>query len=342
MNDSFYNILGVSEKSSKEEIKKSYRALSMKYHPDKNPGNTECVAKFQKINEAYETLGDDDKRRDYDNENNNPFLKMARQGGMGGMNMGGMGGMNMGGMNMGGMNMGGMNMGGMNMGGMEGMNNIDELFNSIFQGGPFGMGMPGFMNPNANIHVFHNGKKINMNNIQKPQPINETIVISMEQVLNGANIPINIERWIIENGNKINEHETIYVTIPQGIDDNEIILVKDKGNSINETCKGDIKIFIKIENTTYFERNGLDLLINQKITLKEALCGFSFELKYINDKVYTVNNNIGNVITPGYKKIIKNMGLTRDNHVGNLIINFTIDFPSDLTIEQINSLQEIL
>ena len=66
MSESFYNILGVNEKSSKEEIKKAYRTLSMKYHPDKNPGNTESVSKFQKINEAYETLGDEQKKYEYD------------------------------------------------------------------------------------------------------------------------------------------------------------------------------------------------------------------------------------------------------------------------------------
>jgi len=67
----YYEMLGVNRESSKEDIKKAYRRLSMKHHPDKNPGNKEAEDKFKEINEAYSTLSDDDKRRSYDNPN--PF-----------------------------------------------------------------------------------------------------------------------------------------------------------------------------------------------------------------------------------------------------------------------------
>jgi molecular chaperone DnaJ len=67
----YYSILGVSKQSSAEEIKKAYRKLAMKYHPDKNPNNPEAETKFKKITEAYETLSDPGKRKKYDNPN--PF-----------------------------------------------------------------------------------------------------------------------------------------------------------------------------------------------------------------------------------------------------------------------------
>ena len=76
--------------------------------------------------------------------------------------------------------------------------------------------------------------------------------------------------------------------------------------------------------------------------MKEALCGFSFDLKYINGKSYTINNNSGNIITPGYKKVIPNMGLKRDDHVGNLIIIFEVEFPNKLTAETMQTLREVL
>jgi len=60
----------------------------------------------------------------------------------------------------------------------------------------------------------------------------------------------------------------------------------------------------------------------------------------LNNKIYSLNNNKGNVITPEYKKIYPNMGLTRDEHTGNLIIHFHIDFPDKLTDEQINKFLE--
>jgi DnaJ family protein A protein 2 len=170
----------------------------------------------------------------------------------------------------------------------------------------------------------------------------KNISINIESVLTGVKIPVDIERWLIENENKVFEKETLYVDIPQGIDDNEIIILRDKGNIVNERCKGDVKIFIKIENHTEFTRNGLDLIIEKNITLKDALCGFSFELKYLNGKTYTLNNNVGNIIPDKYRKIIPNMGLTRDEHKGKLIIIFNIDFPTSLSEEKIAKLREIL
>ena len=66
MSESYYKILGVSEQATQEEIKRAYRQLSLKSHPDKNPGDSEAIGRFQKISESYEVWGDVDKRREYD------------------------------------------------------------------------------------------------------------------------------------------------------------------------------------------------------------------------------------------------------------------------------------
>jgi DnaJ family protein B protein 11 len=327
MAESFYKILGVSEQATQEEIKRAYRQLSLKSHPDKNPGDSEASGRFHKISEAYEILGDVEKRREYDMVSKNPFMRM---GGMPGSGM------------QGGMPHGGMGMpGGIHV-------NMDDILQNLFGFG--GMGGPGMMPPGmggfppgANIHVFRNGVPININNaMQKPTPIIKNIPINMEQVMNGANIPVEIERWILENGNKVFERETIYVTIPKGIDDNEILMLRDKGNILNEHNKGDIKLFVKVENTTDFKRSGLDLILERKVSLKEALCGFNFELKHINGKSYTINNNPGSIVTPAYFKSIPNMGLTRDGHTGNLVITFEVLFPETLDLDKIAKLKEIL
>jgi len=316
MSENYYNILGVDEKASKDEIKKAYRSLQMKWHPDKNPGNQEAINMTQKINEAYETLGDEQKREEYNirRNNPNPFANMN-------MNMNGGGGMEV---------------------------PMNDIFNMFFGGGMPGMpqgmpfaGMPG-MPPGARIHIFNGGPMGFQQAISKPPPIMKTINISMEQVLTGSTIPLEIERWILENGIKVHENETIYVTVPQGIDDNELIILRDKGNVVNEQIKGDVKVFVKIINETEFKRSGLDLILEKTISLKDALCGFTFEIKFINGKSYTLNNNKGNIIPPEYKKVYPNMGLTREEHKGNMIIHFHIDFPEKLTDEQIAKISEAL
>lgn len=311
--NSFYNILGVPETASQEDIKKSYRKLSMMHHPDKNGNSQESKEKIQKINEAYEVLGDAEKKKEYDITQNNPFFKMMSQGFNPNQNMN------------------------------SGMHPVDEIFSSIF-------GMP-FMNSGPdisfmggpNVRVFHNGRPVQGfgQGFQKPAPIVQHINVPIDKILTGTTIPVDIERWIMENGLKVCEHETVYVTVPKGIDENEIIILKEKGNVMSETNKGDIKIFVKIENNTDFKRSGLDLILEKTITVKEALCGFTFELKYITGKVYTITNNSGNIISHGYKKLIPNMGLSRDNHVGNLLIIFDVKFPEKLSEETLSALKAI-
>jgi DnaJ family protein A protein 2 len=198
------------------------------------------------------------------------------------------------------------------------------------------------MTNGTKIHFF-NGGPIGFNqSFNKPIPIMKSLQITMSQVLNGVSVPLEIERWIMENGIKVFEKETIYVDVPAGIDENEMIVLRDKGNVISEYCKGDIKINILIQNNTTFKRLGLDLILEKKITLKEALCGFSFELRYINGKIYTLNNNKGSIVPPEYKKVYPGMGLKRGDHKGNMVINFHVEFPEKLTDEQIEKLISIL
>ena len=306
--DNYYNILEIPETANPDEIRKAYRKLSLQHHPDRNKNNPEAMAKTQKINEAYETLSDADKKREYDMMRSNPFFN------------------------------------GSFANGVNGEPNFDDLMSQLFGGMGMGMGggqvpifhMGGFPNGMGGIHVFRTSA------MDKPAVIVKSVTISIDKVLTGVTMPIDVERWVLENGTKVTEHETIYINIPKGIDENEIMILREKGNVISETNKGDIKIIIKIENTTEFKRHGLDLVLEKNITLKDALCGFSFEMKYINGKTYTINNSNKQVIKPHYKKIIPNMGLSREDHVGNLIIVFDIIFPERLTDEQCEKIKEIL
>jgi DnaJ-class molecular chaperone len=304
MSENYYTILGVDEKSTKDEIKKAYRGLQMKYHPDRNQGNKDCINMTQKINEAYETLSDEQKRREYNVIRNNPFMKMGSNGNMN-MNM---------------------NMNNANI-------PLNDIFNMMF-GGNFQNG--------AKVHIFHGGNMNVQNALNKPVPLMKSLQINMSQVFTGVSLPLEVERWTMENNTKVFEKETIYVDIPPGIDNNEMIVLRDKGNIISENCKGDVKVNILVQNNTAFKRSGLDLILDKKITLKDALCGFTFNLDYINGKNYTLNNNKGSIVPPEYKKMYPGMGLKRGEHKGNMIIQFHVEFPEKLSIEQIDKLSEIL
>ena len=312
--EDYYKCLGVSENASQDAIKKAFRKLSLKHHPDRGGDGTH----FKKINEAYQTLGEPEKRQMYNMQRNSPFGGMF--GGGGGGDMG---------------NVPDMPdfLKAMLFGGMGGPPGIHRQNSFSGMGGP---GMP-------HVQIFRNGMPVNMNNMRKPTPIMKTIEITMKQAYTGMKFPLEIERWVNEEGSKRVEKERLYVDIPAGIDNNEIIIMRNKGNILSQDCQGDIKLFIKITNDCkHMVRHGMDLVFEKNITLKEALCGFAFDIEHLNDKTYTINNNTGKIITPQFQKMIPQMGMKRGEQAGNLIINFKIKFPEDLTDNQRIQLSEIL
>lgn len=315
----YYDILGVSNDSSESDIKKAYRALSLKYHPDRN-SSSDAADKMREINESYDTLGDPSKKHIYD-----------------------------------------MNLANQSMGGNHGFNNMEEfvnagdinnIFSMFFGGGGFPGAVHHMGGDHSNVHIFHNGFRMGgipgvniFQNIQKPLPIIKNVNITLEDSYNGNMVLVEIERWVLQNDIKVTEIKNMYINIPIGIDDGEYIIMRDHGNQINDDIKGDIKIGIHIarNDTDIFQRNGLDLIHKKTITLKEALCGFSFEIIHLNGKLLCLHNNTPiTIIKPNYKKVINGMGMIRDNTTGNLIIEFNVDFPDSLTDQQIMQISNIL
>jgi DnaJ-class molecular chaperone len=316
--ENYYTILGVDKNSSPEEIKKAYRMLSMKWHPDRNQNSEESTVCFQKITQAYNTLSDDKKRSDYD-------MMLVGGGGLGGMRF------------------------------STHSQHFPAQFNpadilNFFSGNIFEQfqNATGGGNGNANGGIPTNftmfGKNIRDLNKQmnKPVPIIKNEEITLSKAFTGCTLPIEVVRGIVENGITREEKETLYLTIPQGIDNNEMLILREKGHVHADNNKGDVKIFIKVLNNTEFTRNGLDLILQKTISLKDALCGFSFDMKYIDDRIFKINNGKGNIITHNYKKVLPKMGIKRGEHVGNLIIDFNVVFPENLTNEQMTGLANIL
>ena len=295
---SHYEILGINKDAYEIEIKKAYRSASLKYHPDRN-SSKEAVTKIQEINEAYEILSDNDKKKEYDNELNgvrtNPFQQMNTN-----LN--------------------------------TEFGDINSMFNMMFNGRPLHPGMPNvqvFRNGNSTTHVFTSNS-----NMGPPPIMTKNVEITFEQSYSGCSIPIEIERWVQQDNNKIPEVEQLMIQIPEGVNNNETILLKEIGNR-NQYGKGDVKLIIRINNTTDFKRQNLDLFCDKELSLKEALCGFSFEFIHINGKKLSINNNNPvTIIKEGQCQVFKGLGMKKNGHGGNLIFTFHVKFPSELTDAQ--------
>jgi len=322
----YYNILGVSNDATEQEIKKAYRKLSLQNHPDRNPGNIkEANEKISKINDAYETLGDSEKRKMYDmkkNMGNVPFspgfshFPPGFPFGPGGIRVNhGRGGI---------------------------PPDINDVFSHFFDnmnGSPMGTGMAG----NPSIRIFHNGRPVNMQRPTKPPPIIKKVPITLEQAYIGFDIKLEVERKTYSNGSEIIENETIPVNVPRGIEDEETIILTDMGNHSPHNMKGDIHITISVEKHEIFTRKGLDLVCKKSISLKDALCHFSIEIPHLSGKMLRLSNqNQTTIVTPGFKKEIPEYGMTRNDETGNLVLEFDVIFPNSLSDEQKKVLSDVL
>jgi len=291
-NENYYEILNIEKDASPDEIKKAYRKLSLKYHPDKNP-DPQSSQMFHKISEAYDILYDNQKRQNYDFQHK--FSKTT-------------------------------------MPGQQESINMNDLFQNLFG--------------NQNVNLFNDsglfcGNHI-FNQLQKPVPIIKSINVDFKTTYYKQTIPVEIERSIVDQHSKTFEKEKIYIEIEEGIDEDELIIIREKGNINHLNIQGDIKIFVKIENNTDFVRNGLNLELRKKITLKDALCGFSFEINHINGRIYKIKNEIGNIIAPNYTKTIPNLGIKRKDQLGVLNISFDIIFPNNLPVDKLAKIKDIL
>jgi DnaJ-class molecular chaperone len=314
-----YEVLGVSRDASIDEIKSAYRKLSLKWHPDRCPPDKkeEAQSRFQEIGAAYETLNDERRRQEYNAE-----LDGFRMGGSQEVDMSDIINMMFGGA---GMPFGMPGMGQMQFGGGGGPG--IHIFHSQGQGMP---GMGGF-----HQHIFRQ--------MHKPQPIIKQIDVSFEQAYAGCTLHVNVEKWEIKNDVKIHAIESVYVSIHQGVDNGEIIIMRDCGNTVSNDLKGDIKFIVNVIPSPIFERQGMDIVYKRTISLKESLTGFSFEIAHVNGRALCLTNMTNRtIIAPNYRKSIPGLGMTRDGNVGNLVIVFDVSFPDSLTDEQTAKILEIL
>lgn len=316
MSDNYYDILGVNKDASDDEIKKAYRKLALKTHPDKNGGDDTM---FKKINLAYETLSDPDKRRAYDNPNQMPDL-----GGFPGGDIFEQLFRNMGGMNI------NVNINGQRRGPQKRGNHLHRVNISLRD---IHTGLIKTLKLKLNKVCFDcrttcgncNGSGITTR-IQQTGPF-------VQQIQSGCNMCSGIGTININNsrcnkchgsGNIIQE-ETIRVEIPKCTRSGYTITYTGLGEQAQKIGEeaGDLVVEINIEEDPYFVREDNDLIFKTKLTLAETFLGKDIVIPHFDEHI-RINTNIFGIINPNKRYHIKDKGLGGD---GDLIFIFEIIYP---------------
>ncbi|OAY26242.1 dnaJ homolog subfamily B member 13 [Manihot esculenta] len=335
----YYKILQVDKNAKDDDLKKAYRKLAMKWHPDKNPNNKkEAEAKFKQISEAYEVLSDPQKRAIYDQygeEGLKGQMPPPDAGGPGGATFfstgdgpttfrfnprnaddifaeffgfsspfGGMGGGS------------GMRGGSRSFGGMY----SDDIFSS------FGEGRPMSSAP------------------RKASAIENKLPCTLEELYKGTTKKMKISREIADaSGKTLPVEEILTIDIKPGWKKGTKITFPEKGNEQPNVIPADLVFIIDEKPHSIFTREGNDLITIKKISLAEALTGYTVHLTTLDGRSLTIP--INNVIHPDYEEVVpkEGMPIPKDpSKRGNLRIKFNIKFPTRLTAEQKSGIKKLL
>jgi curved DNA-binding protein len=298
----YYETLGVTKGASQDEIKKAYRKLAVKYHPDKNAGDKNSEEKFKKISEAYAVLSDKEKRQQYDTYGESGFHQRYSQEDI-----------------------------------FRGFDLNDILNQFGFGGGSFRTsggfrttrGGGGFENIFGNAGMGGGGCR---GGGCRPQPVKGDdltyeITITLNDVLHGAEKTINLRL----NGRNNN----ISVKIPEGIEAGKRLRLTGKGSpSPTGGPPGDLYLKVNIAPHPVFIRNGNDLIMEKRIPFSEACLGTKIEVETLDGKTFKVKVPAG--VQQESKLRLKGHGLPAGPHgkKGNIYVKIGVKIPKKLSREQ--------
>ena len=358
----YYEVLGVNKNATEDEIKKAYRKLAKKYHPDANPDNKEeAEAKFKEVNEAYENLSDPQKRKMYDQFGHNGPQGFGGQGGPFGQ-------------------------GGYYSYSSSGFDNfgdfgdLGDIFSSIFGGG-FGGGRTSSSKRNGPSKGADLNVRMEITFEQAYSGVEKEIVITRDEECNvchgtgakpgtspikcptchGTGQVTQVQNTILGQmqttrtcstchgtGEIINEpcenchgkgtvrkQPKIKVKIPAGIDDNQTVVLRGEGEPGKKGgAKGDLYITVKVKKHSVFTRKGNNVLCEIPITITQATLGAELEIPMVDGS--KEKYKIPEGTQTGSKFNIRNKGFKSisSNSVGDFIFTVTVQTPKRLSKEQ--------
>lgn len=353
MSKDYYNILGVNKTASDDEIKKAYRILAKKYHPDLNQGSAEAAEKLKEVNEAYEVLSDKTKRKNYDdygdpNGQANPF-------GSGGGFSGGFSGF--GGFedilsNMFGGSFGGNRRSQASM--PQDGADIQVRINLTFVEAAFGCTKNINLNRNETCSECKgtgakNGETIKCSRCNGSGIINQTQNTMFGRVMSQSTCPdCSGTGKIIKNkctkcsGSGLNRvNRNIEINIPGGIDDNQILTLRGQGEAgKNGGETGDVQILIKVQPHKTLTRNGYNVYTTVPISFTESLLGTKLKINGINE---TIELTVPELTQTDTEITIKGKGtkILNRNGYGDLIAKIVVEMPKSLDKKQKDLVQEL-
>ena len=298
LTDDFYKALGVSEDASESDIKKAYRKLSRKYHPDLNPDDKQAEKKFKEISEAYDVLSDKKQREEYDQ------IRRYGASGMGGFGGGGFGGSSYTGYP-GADAFGGFSNGGAGI-------NIDDLLGGLFGGGAGGSRRSaGFTS--ADFGGMGGG---GFGSAQHAAPEESTTStrISLAQAYTGATVTV-----FLPDGSHTEAR------IPAGIKDGQKVRLRGKG-----LRGGDLKVTVRVSDDSVYSREGNNLILRAPVTLAEAVDGAVIEVPLPDASTVKLRLAPGQV---GRRLRAKGRGFKAKGGDGDLLVIPEIVLPTELSAE---------
>ncbi|CAM6083645.1 unnamed protein product [Calypogeia fissa] len=324
----YYKILEVLKSVTDDDLKKAYRKLAMKWHPDKNPNNrNEAEARFSQISEAYNVLSDQHKRAIYDQYGEEGLQGMVPPPGTEGYAHGATSSSNT----------------------FRFQARPAEAFFRSSSGGtssiPESFGRMGnFGDRDVAAFLRSCGNVVHSSGPLKVAPVVTKLQCTLEELYNGSTRKMKISRTTPGFGStKMPAEEVLIIEVKPGWKTGIEITFPEKGNEQLNTVPADLVFIIDEQPHAIFKRDGNDLTMTHKLPLGDALAGCTVQVTSLDGRILDIP--IMHVVYPGFQMFVENEGmpiLKEPGKRGNLRIGFEIEFPSSLSSDQKSDLKEVL